>query len=327
MRSQFATIDFLFGVDLGKKVLTLADNLSKSLQAEALSASEGQAIAQSTVNALLKLRNEEKFAEFWKDVLTILEANDVSVPQLPRKRKVPARRQETAGEPHFPMSVKDHYRPVYFSAIDTVVQAIQQRFDQDGYRQYKQLEELLFQGCRGQYIAAELQNVQALYKDDMKPELLQAQLAILHTHFANSNKTPSIKEVVSYLQFLFTRNIFMSDVVVLVELILVSPATNVTSERSFSALRRLKTYLRNTMTQKRLNHCALLHVRKEDCDKLDLTTVGNDFIGTSEHRRNIFGNFDVDVFSWMDLICITLYCMLHETQKYSSLLYRMARKK
>ena len=145
------------------------------------------------------------------------------------------------------MSVEDHYRPVYFSAIDTVVQAIQQRFDQDGYRQYKQLEELLFKGCRGQSIAAELQNVQALYKDDMKPELLQAQLAILHTHFADSNKTPSIKEVVSYLQSLSTRNIFMSEVVVLVELILVSPATNATSERS-SALRRLKTYLRNTMT-------------------------------------------------------------------------------
>ena len=121
VRSPFATFDFLFGVALGKKVLTLADNLSKSLQAEALSASEGQAIAQSTVNALLKLRNEEKLAEFWKDVFTIQEANDVSVPQLPRKRKVPARRQETAGEPHFPVSVEDHYRPVYFSAIDTVV--------------------------------------------------------------------------------------------------------------------------------------------------------------------------------------------------------------
>ena len=163
-------IDFVFGVALGKKVLTLADNLSKSLQAEALSASKGQAIAQSTVNALLKLRNEEKFAEFWKDVLTIPEANDVSVPQLPRKRKVPARHQETAGEPHFPVSVEDHYHPIYFSSIDTVVQAIQQRFDQDGYRQYKQLEELLFMGCRGQFIAAELQNVKALYKGSPSAE-------------------------------------------------------------------------------------------------------------------------------------------------------------
>ena len=92
------------------------------------------------------------------------------MPQLPRKRKVPARRHETAGEPHFPVSVEDHYRPIYFSSIDTVVQAIQQIFDQDGYRQYKQLEELLFKGCRGQFIAAELQNVQALYKGSPSAE-------------------------------------------------------------------------------------------------------------------------------------------------------------
>ena len=35
----------------------------------------------------------------------------------------------------------------------------------------------------------------------------------------------------------------------LVSLILVMPATNATSERSFSALRRVKTFLRTTMTQ------------------------------------------------------------------------------
>ena len=58
VRSQFATFDFLFSVALGKKVLTLADNLSKSLQAEALSASEGQAIAQSTCASEAQKRGE-----------------------------------------------------------------------------------------------------------------------------------------------------------------------------------------------------------------------------------------------------------------------------
>ena len=35
-------------------------------------------------------------------------------------------------------------------------------------------------------------------------------------------------------------------------ILLVIPATNATSERSFSALRRIKSYLRSTMTQDRL---------------------------------------------------------------------------
>lgn len=38
------------------------------------------------------------------------------------------------------------------------------------------------------------------------------------------------------------------------KLLLVMPATNVTSERSFSTLRRIKTYLQTTMSQERLNY-------------------------------------------------------------------------
>lgn len=55
---------------------------------------------------------------------------------------------------------------------------------------------------------------------------------------------------------------YFSEVNKLLKLILVMPATNATSERSFSALRRLKTWLRTTLTQERLNWCMILHVHK-----------------------------------------------------------------
>ena len=45
----------------------------------------------------------------------------------------------------------------------------------------------------------------------------------------------------------------------LVKLLLVVPATNAVSERSASALRRLKTYLRTTVTEEILNHCMYLN--------------------------------------------------------------------
>lgn len=69
------------------------------------------------------------------------------------------------------------------------------------------------------------------------------------------------------------------------------PATNATSERSFSALRRVKTYLRNTMSQQRMNNLMLLHVHKDVVDSLDLKSVANDFVMDSEHRQKIFGKF------------------------------------
>ena len=61
------------------------------------------------------------------------------------------------------------------------------------------------------------------------------------------------------------------------------PARNSTSERSFSALRRLKTYLRNTMSQERLNNLIVLHVHKDMTDSLDLRSICKEFVGDSEH--------------------------------------------
>ena len=45
----------------------------------------------------------------------------------------------------------------------------------------------------------------------------------------------------------------------------VIPATSCSAERSFSALRRLKTYLRNTMGQERINSIALIKHRGRIC--------------------------------------------------------------
>ena len=46
----------------------------------------------------------------------------------------------------------------------------------------------------------------------------------------------------------------INSVVLKFKIILVIPATNATSEHSFSALKRIKSYLRSTMSQSRLNH-------------------------------------------------------------------------
>jgi hypothetical protein len=83
----------------------------------------------------------------------------------------------------------------------------------------------------------------------------------------------------------------MSQISILLHLILVMPATNAVSEHSFSALRRVKTYLRSTMTEKRLNNVMILHVHKDYTDELSLVEVANDFIQGSDHRKNYFGKF------------------------------------
>ena len=76
-----------------------------------------------------------------------------------------------------------------------------------------------------------------------------------------------------------------SEVTTLVKILLVIPATNATSERTFSALRRIKTYLRTTISQARLNHLMVLHVHKDRTDNLDLKQVAT-FCLSFAHRGN-----------------------------------------
>ena len=83
----------------------------------------------------------------------------------------------------------------------------------------------------------------------------------------------------------------LSEVYTVASLIMVMPATNAVSEYSFSALRHLKTYLRSTMNQGRLNNVMILHVHKQFTDDLCLADIGNDFVRGSSHRETLFGKF------------------------------------
>jgi len=81
-----------------------------------------------------------------------------------------------------------------------------------------------------------------------------------------------------------------SEVEQLVRLMLLCPVSSCEAERSFSSLRRLKTWLRNTMTQERLNSVVVCHVHQKVMDDIDLSEIAADFAGRSDIRKSMFGN-------------------------------------
>ena len=88
----------------------------------------------------------------------------------------------------------------------------------------------------------------------------------------------------------------LSEVVKLVRLLLVMPATNAVSERSFSAMRRIKTYPRSTMLQERLNAAMIIHIHKDLTDCLDLKSLSNNFIAKSDYRKSKFPMYVLIIF-------------------------------
>ncbi|KAF3832689.1 hypothetical protein F7725_026354 [Dissostichus mawsoni] len=75
------------------------------------------------------------------------------------------------------------------------------------------------------------------------------------------------------------------DVEKLIKLCLCMPISVASSERSFSTLRRLKTWLRSNMTQKRLTHLTLMHVHSNILDNVDVSALMRVFISATPERK------------------------------------------
>ena len=80
-------------------------------------------------------------------------------------------------------------------------------------------------------------------------------------------------------------------VVVITRIVSTNGLTSPTVERSFSMLRRLKTWLRPTMTQKRLNAFSLRQENQAIVDEMSLIDVANELVNLHSACLNIFGKF------------------------------------
>ena len=100
--AQMEKFDFFFGVELGRKVLNMADNLSRSLQAATLSACEGQQVVRTTLATFQAIQTDECFYLFWEYLEARRSSADVSPPTLPRCRKAPRRFEVGESVPKHP---------------------------------------------------------------------------------------------------------------------------------------------------------------------------------------------------------------------------------
>ena len=133
---------------------------------------------------------------------------------------------------------KQHFRRQYFKAIDLIVNSITGRFDQVGYKAYKNLQDLLINAVKNEPYEEELSFVTSFYGNDIDPSQLKVHLQILATNFPEEHiPSLAIFDIKDYIVSLSLRErALISQVCTILELTLVLPSTNAVSERSFSAL-------------------------------------------------------------------------------------------
>ena len=196
----------------------------------------------------------------------------------------------------------------YYEAVDILTAAVESRFSQPGIDQLLLVEQLLLLSAADESNEALLKTVLEIYGNDFEKggSRLKAQLVLLPQLIHDpklkvdenirKEATKTVSGLAMFLQSVPTvSSSLFGEVVKLVKLLLVCPASVASAERSFSGLRRLKTWLRSSISQERLTHLAILHAHQTYLDEHAATvlrTVLREFICKTEEREKTFGSAD-----------------------------------
>ena len=223
---------------------------------------------------------------------------------MERKKKSPKSLENfhgySASKEHHPKNVEDSFRKVYYEAYDFVIAAIRKRFDQLDYQMHVAMQNILLMSCNGKDPKQEINrgvngdiSFASLYSEETDMSKLMSQLKLLPSLFRiKDNGTIDMSTIIKKLQDMSrNRRFLISEVEKIVRLLLLSPATNAESERIFSALKRVKTYLRSTMGSNRLHALMLMHVHKNILNKINLANVANEFVNRRDSQKQTFGYF------------------------------------
>ncbi|MEO0687991.1 MAG: hypothetical protein AAFY76_23775, partial [Cyanobacteria bacterium J06649_11] len=114
------------------------------MQKEKMSALNGQRLALLTLKTLQNMRTDDDFKLFFDLVIKKADKLDIEEPKMPRKGRKPKylilqyvkghEKTSNDTEAYYPQTAADHYRSIYYDAVDTVIMAIKDRFEQPSYQ-------------------------------------------------------------------------------------------------------------------------------------------------------------------------------------------------
>jgi hypothetical protein len=273
------------------EVLYAVNLVSKQLQAKDMLIDVAIEKVQGLISFFEGYR-ETGFSEALESAKEIALDMDIGT-TFPKKRPIKRKRHydENPEDPNIAtMSPEDLFRVEYFvPLVDQAIVSLTTRFDQ--YKEYQKNFGFLFtsetlQSLDDHGLKSSCDNLEAVLKKDGKSDIdakeLYMELKFLREFIPKERMGP-----IEILRFLKEHGCF-PNATIAYRVLLTIPVTVASAERSFSKLKLLKTYLRSTMTQERLNDLAIIALEGEMLEKIDYEHIIEDFISKNTKRMMLF---------------------------------------
>lgn len=224
----------------------------------------------------------DPFNILWKSTKNEWLDLKLDPPKESRKRKMPLKYDDSTTE-SFLFTPESKYNKIYKEIIDHILSGLQLRFNSEVRIFLSDVEMFFIDPSISPQLICEF------YKDDLNIDKLKLHRDMFHDIIKGQGlNVSSFSDVLNIAKDKPYLVIHLTELRKCIQLILTVPVTTCTTERSFSMLRRLKNYMRSTMTQKRLNDLAVLNCHKTIVESLDLCKIGNTFINKCSTRKNTF---------------------------------------
>ena len=218
-------------------------------------------------------------------------------PTLKRKQRAPnySILQFVAGsyqseKVHHPSSSKKNYHTIYYEALDCLIKSLKERFRHPSFVTYGMLESSMLKSLEGEDTENERKYIDIMYNEELSCHSLTNEVGTPKV-ILNGNIVEYFDDILKCVKGQQHQLMMIPNIVNLLKLLLVNPATSVSAERSFSLARRLNTWMRSTMLSSPLNAMAILHERKTLTDRLNLTDIAKEFVCRNESRTCAFRDF------------------------------------
>ncbi|XP_042418961.1 zinc finger MYM-type protein 1-like [Zingiber officinale] len=279
---NMASFEFVFILHLMHKIMITTDTLCQILQRKSQDILTAITFVSTTKTILQELR-ECGWEEFLHEVKVFCSRNDIDVPDLDCLYKIGRSRQQTTIEHHY------HF-DVFNVAIDFILMELNTRFNESSVELLSLSTALdpknSFDSINSDDIC---KLAKKFYPEDFTNQdivALEYELVHYKLDVMQNLKASTLVELCQQLTESGRSKVYIM-LTRLIHLVLTLPVSTATTERAFSAMKHVKTALRNKMEDDFLEDCLTLYIERDLAKDIDIDSIIDEFYVSKSRRAQL----------------------------------------
>lgn len=278
--------EFLLGMVIWHDILFAINLVSKNLQAKSMCIDNALKQVEGVISFFEKYR-DDGFSTSMNIAKSLADDMDVDAVFPSKRRRIRKKQFDENSHDEVTLTPEEAFKVDYFFVVvDMAIASLRSRFEQ--LRTFEAVFGFLYDSVKLKSLDAnELRECCTNFHNtfshcgssDVDLDDFFSELRILQVTLPDEAMTP-----IEVLEFVKNIGCY-PNIAVAYRILLTTPVTVASAERSFSKLKLLKNYMRSSMSQERLNGLAILCIEKDVLESLDIETIINDFASTKSRMK------------------------------------------